>query len=178
MSPTILLIEDEASARFGFVRYFTQEGYRVVEAEDLAGARKAFAQTRYEAVILDINLPDGNGIDFIDTIKATDPLLPIIVITCSGDFPLAVQAMQKGAENFLTKPVDTTALAAFLAKTMETSRMKRHLAAQLRLAPPDPFCWGSSAAMATIKQLAAAAAASDCPVLLCNLYWPATYWIM
>lgn len=64
MKPTILLIEDEASARFGFVRYFTQEGYRVREAEDLATARKALALDRFDAVVLDINLPDGSGIFF------------------------------------------------------------------------------------------------------------------
>jgi DNA-binding NtrC family response regulator len=168
MKPTILLIEDEASARFGFVRYFTQEGYRVREAEDLATARKALALDRFDAVVLDINLPDGSGIFFIDIIKATDPLLPIIVITGSGDIPLAVQAMQKGAENFLTKPVDTAALAAFLAKTLETSQLKRHQAAQQRLTPPDPFYWGSSTAMSAVRKLATAAAASDCPVLLCG----------
>ncbi len=166
MTPTILLIEDEASARFGFVRYFTQEGYRVQEAEDLAAARKALALDRFDAVVLDINLPDGSGINFIDIIKASDPLLPIIVITGSGDIPLAVQAIQKGAENFLTKPVDTAALAAFLTKTLETSRLRRHLAARQRLAPPDPFCWGSSTAMSAVRQLAAAAASSDCPVLI------------
>jgi DNA-binding NtrC family response regulator len=166
MTPTLLLIEDEASARFGFVRYFTQEGYRVIEAEDLAAARKSLAAERFDAVVLDINLPDGNGIDFIDIIKATDPYLPIIVITGSGDIPLAVQAMQRGAENFLTKPVDTAALAAFLAKTLETSQMKRRLAARQRMAPPDPFCWGNASAMATVRQLAAAAASSDCPVLI------------
>lgn len=168
MTATILLIEDEASARFGFLRYFTQEGYRVIETEDLASARKALALARFDAVILDINLPDGNGIDFIDTIKAIDPLLPIIVITGSGDIPLAVQAMQCGAENFLTKPVDTAALAAFLTKTLETSQMKRRLAAQQRLVPPDPFFWGNSRAMSAVRQLAAAAASSDCPVLICG----------
>ncbi len=168
MTSTILLIEDEVSARFGFVRYFTQEGYRVIEAEDLAGARKAFALARYDAVVLDINLPDGNGIDFIDTIRAVDPHLPIIVITGSGDIPLAVQAMQKGAENFLTKPVDTAALAAFLAKTLEISHMKRRLLVQQRMTSPDLFCWGRSVAMATVNKLAAAAAASDCPVLICG----------
>jgi len=168
MTPTILLIEDEASARFGFVRYFTQEGYRVREAEDLATARNALALDRFDAVVLDINLPDGSGIDFIDFIKESDPLLPIIVITGSGDIPLAVQAIQRGAENFLTKPVDTAALAAFLTKTLETSRMKRHLAARQRLAPPDPFCWGSSIAMSAVRQLAAAAASNDCPVLICG----------
>jgi DNA-binding NtrC family response regulator len=170
MLPTLslLLVEDEASARFGFVRYFTQEGYRVIEAEDLAAARKSLAVDRFDAVVLDINLPDGNGIDFIDIIKTADPLLPIIVITGSGDIPLAVEAMQRGAENFLTKPVDTAALAAFLAKTLETSQMKRRLAAQKRMAPPDPFYWGNSAAMSSVRQLAAAAATSDCPVLLCG----------
>jgi DNA-binding NtrC family response regulator len=168
MTPTMLLIEDEAAARFGFVRYFSQEGYRVLEAEDLATARKALSRNKPDVVVLDINLPDGNGIEFINFIRRVDPCLPIIVITGRGDIPLAVEAMKRGAENFLTKPVDTAALALFLSKTLENAGIKRHVAAQQRINPPDPFCWGSSSVMAEIKELAIAAANADCPVLLCG----------
>jgi len=69
MKNRILLIEDELATRFGFVRYFAKEGYEVGEARDLAEAASLFAAERFDAVILDINLPDGNGIHFIDAIR-------------------------------------------------------------------------------------------------------------
>lgn len=166
MTPTMLLIEDEAAARFGFVRYFSQEGYQVVEAEDLAAAREALSENKLDVVVLDINLPDGNGIDFIDFVQSIDPCLPVIVITGRGDIPLAVEAMKRGAKNFLTKPVDTAALAEFLSKTLDSAHIKRHLEVEQQMIQPDPFCWGQSLAMAEIKELATAAANTDCPVLL------------
>ena len=165
MKPNVLLIEDNAASRFGFVRYFSKDGYAVREAADLAEAVRALAADRFDAIVMDINLPDGNGIDLIDTIRANDPTIPIIVITGSGNIRLAVQAMQRGADNFLTKPVDNAALAEYLLKTLEIGTLKRQASARQRLEKKDDIFFGSSPAMQEILNLARIVASSDSPVL-------------
>ncbi len=166
MKPNVLLIEDNAATRFGFARYFSKEGYEIFEASNLAEAAATLAARRFDIMVLDINLPDGNGIDFIGTARASDPLIPIIVITGEGDIPLAVEAMQRGADNFLTKPVDNAALAVFMRKTLEIGVLKKQQSARKRLEKKDDFFIGDNSAMQEIHALALAAAAGDMPVLI------------
>lgn len=166
MKPNVLLIEDNAATRFGFVRYFSKDGYEIAEAATLAEAAAAMASRRFDILVLDINLPDGSGIDFIGTARANDPFIPIIVITGEGDIPLAVEAMRRGADNFLTKPVDNAALAMFMNKTLEIGMLKQQQSARKRLEKKDDFFIGENRGMREIHDLALAAGASDIPVLI------------
>jgi len=166
LKPKILLIEDNAATRFGFVRYFSKEGYSIGEAACLAEASEALATHRFDAIVLDISLPDGNGIDFIDMVRLSDPCIPIIVITGAGDIQLAVDAMRRGADNFLTKPVDNAALAEFLRKTLEIGVLKKRQAARQRLEAREEIFFGEHPAMQEIRELARIAASSDSPVLI------------
>ena len=122
MKPNVLLIEDNEASRFGFVRYFSRDGYAIREAADLAEAARALSAQSFDAIIMDVNLPDGSGIDFIDTIRANDPAIPIIAITGAGNIQLAVEAMQRGADNFLTKPVDVDILFETILKWLERNK--------------------------------------------------------
>jgi DNA-binding NtrC family response regulator len=166
MKQIVLLIEDNAATRFGFVRYFTKEGYEIREAADLAEATRMLTEQRFDAIVIDINLPDGNGIDFIETIRASDTSIPIIAITGAGNIQLAVDAMQRGADNFLTKPVDNAALAEYLRKTLEIGALKRQVSARQRLEKKDDTFFGSSPAMQDIQNIASIAATTDKPVLI------------
>lgn len=166
MKPTILLIEDDDATRFGFVKFFAREGYAVIEAATLSDSRKIIAASPIDAVILDISLPDGNGIDLITTARNNDPSTPIIVITGAGDIPLAVEAMRLGADNFLTKPVDNAALAAYLRKTLEIGAMKQRLTAQKRLERREEIFFGDSPAIREVQYLANISATNDSPVML------------
>jgi DNA-binding NtrC family response regulator len=166
VNPTILLVEDNDATRFGFSRYFSKEGYKVQEAADLSAARTALDGDTFDAIVLDINLPDGSGIDFIDKVRLIDANVPIIVITGSGDIQTAVIAMQHGADNFLTKPIDNQALSVFLRKTLEVGEMKRHVSAHRRLDKNNDAYFGDSPAMQEVMELAQIAAGSDSPILL------------
>ena len=166
MKPKILLIEDNEGTRFGFVRYFSKEGYLVSEAANLAEAVAATAAERFDAIILDINLPDGNGLDFIDSIRTSDLTIPIIVITGAGDVPLAVNAMARGADNFLTKPVDNYALAVYLRKTLEVGDLKKRQLARQRLEPKEDIFFGQTPVMQEVQNIARIAATCDNPVLI------------
>ena len=166
MKPKILLIEDEIGSRFGFVRYFSNEGYQVVEAATLERAEAAVAAERFDALLLDINLPDGNGLDLIVTVRKYDTCIPIIVITGAGDIPLAVEAMRRGADNFLTKPVDNAGLALFLRKSLEVGSLKRQQVARVRLQRKDDIFFGEDPAMQEILEHARIAATNNSALLI------------
>ena len=166
MKPKVLLIEDNESTRFGFVRYFSKDGFETHEAATLEEASTALAAHHFDIIILDINLPDGNGLDFITTVRAGNPVIPIIVITGEGDIPLAVKAMQRGADNFMTKPVDIAALGIFMHRTLETGLLKKQQSSRKRLEKEDTFYVGESNDMQELYAVAMAAAASDIPVLI------------
>jgi DNA-binding NtrC family response regulator len=162
----ILLVEDNEGTRFGFVRYFSREGYQVSEACNLTEATCMLEKHRIDAIVLDINLPDGNGLDFIASARASNPFVPIIVITGSGDVPLAVKAMSQGADNFLIKPVDNAGLALFLRKTLEVGSLKRKLEARSRTEKKEALFWGECSRMKVVRELAGLAAECGSPVLI------------
>jgi DNA-binding NtrC family response regulator len=166
MRPQILLIDDEAGTRFGFVKYLSNVGYDITEASDLAEGREAAASQMFDAIILDLNLPDGNGLDFIDHIRQTSPETPIIVITGSGEITVAVDAMRRGADNFLTKPVDMASLEVFLKKTLEIGSLKKVSSSRQRLAKKEAIHFGENPEMRKVVDLAELAAESDKPVLI------------
>lgn len=166
MKPHLLLIEDNEGSRFGFVRYFSKEGYAVTEAATLSEAAQQLEKQSFDAIVLDINLPDGNGIEFIDTIRAQDPSIPIIVITGAGDIQLAVKAMQSGADNFLTKPIDNAALSVFLCKVLEIGELKRKVSARQRLEKTEGIFFGEAPVMREILETLSIAASSNSPILI------------
>jgi DNA-binding NtrC family response regulator len=167
MKITILMVDDEPAALFGYGRYFAKAGYETVDASSLADARRAFQSRRFDAVLLDLNLPDGNGLDWIRTLREEYPDTAIIVITGRGDVPTAVEAMRLGADNFLVKPVDMDGLHLFLRKSLELSALRRadRLTNRMKKQDEEP-CFGQSAAMAKVKESAVLMAENDSPVLL------------
>ena len=134
MNSKILLIDDEESARFGFSRYLSKIGYTVQEASCLSEAKEALQSQRFDAVLLDLNLPDGSGLDWIIEVRESYPDIPIIIITGFGDVPIAVEAMRRGADNFLTKPVNMADLEVFLRKSLEIGTLRRKNLIDKRLA--------------------------------------------
>ena len=163
MKPQILLIEDEAGTRFGFVKNLSNAGYDVAEAADLAEGKKATESNMFDAILLDLNLPDGNGLDFIDHMRQTSPETPIIVTTGSDEIVVAVDAMRRGADNFLTKPVNMANLEVFLKKTLEIGSLKKVSSSRQRLAKKESFYFGESLAMRKVAELAEIAAECNKP---------------
>lgn len=164
MKPQILLIEDCAVTRFGVVRYFSKDGYQISEAGSLAEASRMMAERRFDLIIIDVNLPDGNGLDLINAEREAQNLVPIIVIT--GDIPLAVEAMQRGADNFLMKPIDMPALSISLAKSLELGTLKRQSVARKRMEKQQGIFFGTTPAMQEVQQIARMAVDVGHPVLI------------
>jgi len=106
--PSILLVEDNISFRL-FLREALKEFADITEAGTIKDAESAL-QSYHDIVILDIKLPDGSGLDLIESIRKLHPGSRIIMLTGHGDIPTAIDAVKRGASDFWTKPIEYTEL--------------------------------------------------------------------
>jgi DNA-binding NtrC family response regulator len=166
-TPRILLVDDEEATLFGYTRYLTKGGYSIETAKCLRDAKMLIASEQFDAILLDLKLPDGNAIDWIAELHSTHEHLAIIVITGISDIPTAVRAMKYGAYNFLTKPVNMDDLAISLKKGLEVEELRRRDSIYQRLAPQksEPF-FGESSIIEKVVQYANVAAMNNTVVLL------------
>jgi DNA-binding NtrC family response regulator len=106
MSGSLLLVEDTSSLSLVYRGILTRAGHEVSCAYTLEEARTLCAATLPKLVLLDLQLPDGDGLDLLRLLQAEAPEVPVIVITANGSINRAVQAMRAGATDFLVKPFD------------------------------------------------------------------------
>ena len=125
MKEQVLVIDDEESIRFGLTRLLQQAGYTCLTAATAAEGFQVFTKHSPAVVLLDLRLPDMEGMDFMRKLKETDRYVSIIIMTAYGTIETAVNALKAGAENFLTKPIDPDGLVVLLKKTMEINEIKR-----------------------------------------------------
>src|SRR2546423_5581235 len=121
----ILIIDDQPSVRFGLRSLLEAEGYRVMEAEDGAQALALLTEHAPQLILLDLRLPDTDGLELLPRIKAIDDDVPVIILTAHGTIETAIRALKSGAENFLTKPPDADSFLILIARTLEQSRVRR-----------------------------------------------------
>ncbi|HMD69317.1 MAG TPA: sigma-54 dependent transcriptional regulator [Chitinivibrionales bacterium] len=162
----LLLVEDDEAALFGYERYLSKNGFETRSAASLADAKNSVAQYRFDAIVLDLKLPDGYALDWLPELKQGYPHLPVIVITGSSDIPTAVKATKNGAEDFLTKPVEMTDLLSSLQKALEIGSLRKLALVQNRLVKQDEPYFGTSPAITEAMEHAAVAAANDTVVLI------------
>jgi len=103
---SLLVVDDERSIRSSLKRVFTAEGFRVETAATVAAGRAALSDSPPDLVIMDLKLPDGNGLDFLQEVRRLDRSIQTILITAYGDVQQAVEAMKAGAGDFLKKPYE------------------------------------------------------------------------
>jgi two-component system, NtrC family, response regulator AtoC len=125
MKEQVLVIDDEESIRFGLTRLLQQGGYSCLTAGTAAEGFQLFTTHSPSVVLLDLRLPDMEGLEFMKKLKETDKYVSIIIMTAYGTIETAVNALKSGAENFLTKPIDPDGLLVLLRKTLEINEIKR-----------------------------------------------------
>lgn len=121
--PRIFVVDDDASVREYLDQLLSAAGYRV---ETFALARDFLDRERYDGpacLVLDVELPDLNGLELQHMLAASDYWVPIVFITGHGDIPMSVRAMKAGAVDFLSKPFDRKALLLAVEQALEHSRM-------------------------------------------------------
>lgn len=104
MSVKLLIVDDEEGIRSSLSEILREEGYRVSSAQTLSEAKRKVLEEFFHVVVLDVWMPDGDGIEFIDTLKELSPDSVIVVITGHGNVEMAVKAIRKGAYDFIEKP--------------------------------------------------------------------------
>ena len=167
MSATVLVVDDEQTARSFVGGALGDAGFEAIEAGDLAQARQAIATGAADIVLLDVVLPDGSGLSLLQQIALENPSPPVILITAFGEVELAVQAMKQGALDFLQKPLDLEQLIGAVQRANEVVSLRRELA-MLRKSSQDQFEWiiGEAPAMVRIADEARRAAAAAASVLI------------
>src|SRR5580765_2523125 len=110
----LLLVEDDAALRERLTRAFVARGLEVVAVATIADAQTFLSEDVPELAVVDLRVSDGSGLDLIHQLKQADPATRIVVLTGYGSIATAVEALRRGAANYLTKPADADAiLSAF-----------------------------------------------------------------
>jgi two-component system sensor histidine kinase/response regulator len=120
----ILIIDDEAGMREGCRRVLVSAGYSVDTAADLKTGQDLAHDGSYELYLLDVMLPDGSGLDLIDPILEQDPEAIFVVITGFGSIEVAVEAIRRGAYDFLSKPFTSDELLVAVGQGLERRQLK------------------------------------------------------
>jgi FixJ family two-component response regulator len=119
----ILVVDDDEAVLKGLSEYFSRLGYEVIRAATGQQGLLGFRSQNPDVTILDLRLPDIDGMQVLETMREKKAL--VILLTGYGDIPTAVRAMQLGAENFLTKPVDLPHLVATVERAIEKLDLRR-----------------------------------------------------
>ncbi len=123
MADSVLLIDDDVDVLRGIATYFERLGYEVTRELSGEAGLATFDRLRPDVVILDLGLPGMDGMEVLEQLRDRDAA--VLLLTGNSDISTAVRAMQLGAENFLTKPVDMTHLAAATARVADKVRLRR-----------------------------------------------------
>ncbi|HEU5218829.1 MAG TPA: sigma-54 dependent transcriptional regulator [Gemmatimonadales bacterium] len=123
MADSVLLIDDDADVLRTVGTYFERVGWEVARELDGEAGLAAYDRLRPEVVILDLHLPGLDGMAVLERLRERNAA--VILLTGQGDVPTAVKAMQLGAENFLTKPVDMDHLTAAATRVSDKVRLRR-----------------------------------------------------
>ncbi len=165
----ILIVEDDRDFRELLVDHLREQGYQVDSASDREEGFEALEEKDYSVVILDLFLPDGNGMDLLSWIKENTPLTEVIVITGHGTIKTAVEAMKLGAYDFLTKPCSLKEVEILVKKALESRGIKRENLLYKKEKRINLDYGGfvfASPAMKEVMRKVEKIACSDCPVLI------------
>lgn len=165
--PHILIADDDRLIRLTLEAGLSLNGFRVSLARSGREAIAMAGEHKFDAVISDIYMPDGDGLEVARTLRATQTELPVILMTAQGELDVTVQALAEGANDIIAKPFEVAAVVAVLQKHLAANLEKA--AAQDELHDADFLgsgLIGRSAAMMTVYKLIAYAARTDATVLI------------
>src|SRR5215471_6146526 len=169
MNGTVLVVDDEAAARYGMRRALETESFAVLDAATLAEAERLVASASPDAIILDLKLNQESGMDWLPDLASRENSPPVIVVTAFGSERLAVEAMKRGAFDYLSKPFDIDELRVLARNAVELSRLRRENRRLKRdLAQTDSLgsMIGSSSAIKKIYSLIEKVSPTEVSVLI------------
>ncbi len=120
MPISILIVDDEAAARYGMRRALEKEGYRIYEAEATSKADEVLSSAPIHVVLLDVRLAAESGLDYLPSLVSRANAPSVIIITAHGSERMAVEAIKKGAFDYLAKPFDVEELRIQVRNAVES----------------------------------------------------------
>lgn len=125
-SPRVLIIDDESSLRTALFRVLDRKGFQVLTAHRIQEAKLLIQGTQpLDLAIVDLNLPDGDGIEFMAELKAQFPSCEVLILTGHGSIESAIRATQKGAFHFVTKPFNLEELMSLVDKALDIKKLQQ-----------------------------------------------------
>ena len=122
----LLIVDDEEAARYGMRRALSTFGFNVTEADSAEAARALIRQQEPDLMLLDVNLPGMNGLDFLRELKSANGSSPlVIVVTAHGSERMAVEAVKSGAYDYISKPFELDDLRLVIKNASENIQLKR-----------------------------------------------------
>jgi DNA-binding NtrC family response regulator len=170
MTPTVLIVDDERTLRTMVANFLRDQGHEILDAATLAEARQLLEAQPVDVLILDLLLPDGNGLALLEQLAREQSGVETIVLTAHGDISSAVRAMKIGAYHYLTKPFDAQELTHLVARAAEVVTMRRelgHLREQARRGA-GAMIVGETTQMRAVAEMAARVAPLTTSVLICG----------
>ncbi|OQY23673.1 MAG: two-component system response regulator [Desulfobacteraceae bacterium 4572_35.2] len=166
----VLVVDDEESIRWVLSKALTRQGLHVDVADCGTSARELLKTHRYDLAMIDIKMPDISGLDLLDEVLSDHPSLFVIMMTAESSMQNAVEAMKRGAYDYITKPFDLDAIEAIVLKAQKNSIANGLTAA---VAPQKPkksssekSIIGNSHPMQEVYKLLGKVSTSDITVLI------------
>lgn len=167
--PTVLVIDDEKNIREGLRSGLKMEGYDVIASEDGEDGLEKLKTLGADAVILDLKMPKLGGMEFLQQARSIENQTPVIILTGHGGVDEAVDAMKRGAYDFLTKPVNIDKLVLILKRAIDETAL-RERSVQLEEMVEEKFRFsnivGNSKTFQKVLQVVKQVAPTDASVLI------------
>ncbi len=174
--PTVLVIDDDRTVQSLVRRALRDMDVAILTAENAKEGLTSLRTHAVDALLLDVMLPDGFGLDVAKEVRAIDPRLPVTFVTISDDSDIAIEAMKLGAYDFLLKPLDVVKVQDVIVRALEIRRMMQvpvEMADEDRADPTtlteeSDLLVGRSPEMLTVYKEIGRVAAQDVAVLICG----------
>jgi two-component system response regulator AtoC len=162
--PIVLLVDDEEAIRFALSEVMEVSG---IEVRTAGSAHEALTKIDgADVVVTDYAMPGGNGLELLDQVRALDPSIPVIVLTAHGSERIAVEALKRGAYDYIAKPFDNDEVAYSVRRACETRSLRRQAERTALEGTSGVRVIGESAALQRALQTAVQLADKDVTVLV------------
>ncbi len=166
---TMMIVEDDDGLRPSLELSFSRRGHEVIGVASVAEAARHLQERSIALVLLDIQLPDGSGLDVLRAAQDVDPDTVVVMMTAFPEIKTAVRAMKDGASDFVVKPFDLEDLHLTVERAIEVRSLRRdvrRLERESRLGNQDSDILGESTPVKQLRDEIAKAATADTPVLV------------
>ncbi|MEO8404605.1 MAG: sigma-54 dependent transcriptional regulator [Chitinophagaceae bacterium] len=168
MVATVLIIDDEEQLRKLLSRIISLEGFTVTEANSVKAGTEVLLHQSVDVVLCDVRLPDGNGVEFVKTVKTNYPFVEVILLTAYGNIADGIKAMKNGAFDYIVKGDDNNRIIPLLHQALDKALLQKKSAVRVNTKSNLDFASiiGESKAIKKAIDLAQKIAGTDSTVLL------------